>query len=112
MSRSIRTYRRTIYSSSFSLRAALQLLVAVLPLEAVAGETPVAPFPHDILDRVLNKHVANTGAVDYRALSSQPGDLETYVDSLALVSPNPTTVDFPDQATDSPTGSMPTTLWS
>ncbi len=75
-------------TSSFSLRAALHLLVVVLPLEALAGETPAAPFPHEILDRVLKKHVANTGAVDYRALSSQPGDLDTYVDSLALESPH------------------------
>ena len=85
MPRSIPTYPRT--TSSFSLRAALLLLVAALPLQTVAGETSTVPFPHDIFDRVLKKHVGDTGVVDYRALSSQLGDLDSYVDSLALASP-------------------------
>ena len=85
MPRSIRIY--PITTSSVLLRAALPFLVAALPLRGIAGETPTAPFPHQILDRVLKKHVADTGEVDYRALQLQQHDLAAYVDSLALVSP-------------------------
>ncbi len=73
--------------TSFLVRAALPFLVAALPLRGIAGETPTAPFPHQILDRVLKEHVADTGEVDYRALQLQQHDLAAYVDSLALVSP-------------------------
>lgn len=69
------------------MRAALPFLVATLPLKCIAGETPALPFPHEILDRVLKKHVADTGEVDYRALRSEQADLDAYIDSLALVSP-------------------------
>ena len=59
----------------------------MLPLRSTADETPAAPFPHQILDHVLKKHVADTGEVDYRALQLQQHDLAAYVDSLALISP-------------------------
>jgi hypothetical protein len=50
---------------------------------------PIAPgkFPHDAFDRVLSKHVDESGRVDYKSLRADRNELERYIVALSKTSP-------------------------
>ena len=55
------------------------------------------PFPHEALDRVLQRFVDVQGRVDYQALQNDPADLELYYGLLAAYSPDSHPQFFPDR---------------
>jgi len=48
-----------------------------------AKDTPAADFDHTRLDKLLRKHVSETGAVDYRGLRQDRAELDRYLADLA-----------------------------
>lgn len=58
----------------------------VRPRVDVDGEVAAGAFPHEILDGVLKRYVAD-GHIDYKSLQSDRGDLDRYLAYLAAVSP-------------------------
>jgi len=62
-------------------------LLAMTAVSAVGGEEVVPPFSHDALTRVLERFVDDKGRVDYSGLAVDRADLDTYIASLAAVSP-------------------------
>ena len=69
----------------------LTLIAACFKTVVVQAVMPSRPeparFPHEIFDRVLQKHVNDAGLVDYRGLAADRADLDLYVAYIAGVSP-------------------------
>lgn len=63
----------------------LTLVTLCSPVVSVGGQD--APFSHSLLHQTLQAHVDTKGLVDYESLRDDRAKLDTYVDSLAIVSP-------------------------
>ena len=61
--------------------------------KATPPSITVDKFDHDRFDRVLQTYVNSRGQVNYTALKNNPQELETYLDTLAVMSPE----DLPSQ---------------
>lgn len=66
-------------------------------LLTLCGSLSAAPFEHTALDAVLAAYVDTEGRVDYAGLKANRGLLDTYVDSLAVVSPESHPERFPSR---------------
>ncbi len=80
------------------------LFLSILLLTACTDLPPTqtprldkGPFPHEALDRVLQRFVNVQGRVDYRGLLLEPADLELYYGLLAAYSPDSHPQFFPDR---------------
>ncbi len=67
---------------SFACHAAPASKVKIEELPAAGA------FPHEILGRVLAKHVNAEGKVDYKSIAAERADLDLYVAYLAATSPD------------------------
>ena len=88
----------------------LNLLLAILPLLALAGCTVIRPvalpertliaprmFSHADFDRVLHRFVDDQGRVDYEALKNDARDLERYYRLFSAHSPDSHSALFPTE---------------
>ena len=79
--------RRFIQPVSF-LFTALVLVLASQSGPAAAVDTPrPGAFPHDLLTSILSRFVNKAGKLDYKGIAANRAALDSYVSTLALVSP-------------------------
>ncbi|MEP5254877.1 MAG: DUF547 domain-containing protein [Winogradskyella arenosi] len=57
------------------------------PLPSKTDSTTAETFNHSRWDRILQKHVSNSGEVNYEALKNDPSELNIYIDALTHNTP-------------------------
>lgn len=71
--------------------------IIILILFIITNSSFAQTFTHDLFDQTLQKYVNNDGAVDYPRLKANPTQLDTYISTLAAVSPETHPTSFPTQ---------------